>query len=249
MMLVEEGLSTYFPAIDTNRHIWNLLSLNKTGFSLVKTFSFRLIERYLRNRFELNTLWVNFNLLVKRGDILFPNNFSIKYYRRVLLEYAERVKKFSPKLSIINNSVVICTMAYLHSEIKEYSDVSTLKLVVSELKKKGFTVYLKPHPRDVNYKIRYSTLNCEFIDFPYSIEVLLIIYPQIRYIVSFSSTSLVTAKLLLGLESISILKFVDKEKYGQYIIEEMDSFINCFSNLVDMPDNINDFGRIFPDNL
>lgn len=244
LMLVEEGLSSYFPQIDTKKHIWNSLSTNKSGLSLVMSFLSSVAFRAIRRRFEARTSWINLNLLIGKSDDLKPNRFSVGYYRQVLMEYAEKNRNKFPILRL-ENAVIICTMAYLHTEIKEESDVKTLKLVVDELKRRELKVYLKPHPRDKDYRNRYASLACDFIDYPCTVEVFLAMYPQVAGIVSFSSTALVTAKLLFGLKSVSILNLVEKEKYGKYIREEMESFTFCFSNVVEMPNSIKELGNRF----
>lgn len=242
MMLVEEGLSSYFPLIDTKKYIWNSLSTTKSGLRRVMSFVPSVVGRSIRRRFESQTSWINLNLLLGESDNLHPNQVSLDYYRQVLMEYAEKNRSNFPLLNL-ENAVIICTMAYLHTEIQDQSDVCTLKLVVEELRRKNMKVYLKPHPRDKDYKNRYASLACDFIDYPCTAEVFFAMCPQIRGVVSFSSTALVTAKLLFGLKSSSVLNFVEKNKYGDYIREEMDSFTYCFSNIVEMPNSARELGE------
>lgn len=237
LILIEEGLSSYFPKIDTRKHIWNTLSINKRGISLIKSYLSSIIQRAVRKRFEANTSWINLNLLTGKAENLRPNTTSLEYYRQVLTEYAQINKGNLENLNL-NNSVLICTMAYLHTEIQDNDDVRTLKQVVKALKQKGLNVYVKPHPRDKDYKNRYATLECDYIDYPCTAESLMVAFPHLRGFISFSSTSLVTANLLFGINSISILNLVEKKKYGKYIREEMEAFTYCFSNIVAMPKNI-----------
>ena len=53
-------------------------------------------------------------------------------------------------------------------------------------------------------------------------------FPHIKAIVSFLSTLLVSAKMLFGINAISILNIIEQEKYGDYIKDEMKSFVACF---------------------
>ena len=244
LMLVEEGLSSYFPAVDTKRHIWNTLSVNKHGVALILSFLLSVMNVFVRKRFESNTMWANLNLLIGSPNKLEANSIAVKYYRQVLTEYANSSQKGFQRLNL-SNGIIICTMAYLHAEIQDESDVKTLELVVNELKRRGYVVYLKPHPRDEDYKNRYVSLGCDFIDSSCTVETLFVFYPGIRGIVSFSSTSLVTAKLLFDIKSVSVLNLVEKEKYGSYIREEMDSFTYCFSSIVEMPNSVKKLGEYF----
>lgn len=239
LMMVEEGLSSYFPQINTQAYFWNTLKVNKRGFSLIQSFLLTVLGMTLQRRFENHTKWINLNLLVKENGKLLPNTVSLKYYHQVLTSYTLANKSVLPNENL-NGSIVICTMAYLHSEIKDNEDVNVLTRVVKAIKQKGLTVYLKPHPRDNGYRNRYATLGCMFIDSHCSIEALYVNSPKIRAVVSFSSTSLVTAQLLFGIKGFSILNLLDKRKFGMYIQEEMDSFLCCFSDVIAMPKSVDE---------
>lgn len=239
LMVVEEGLSTYFPEVKSTKHIWNLTKLSKNGVSLLVSFAYQLLTTTLRNRFENKAQLINLNLLVENNERLQPNIVACKYYRKVLAEYSNKYLQHV-LIPDLNDCILIGTMAYLHSEIQGNSDVITLQKIVDELVDAGYRVYIKPHPRDVGYRERYATLRCEFIDVPCSIETLMVKYPNLKAIISFSSTSLVTAQLLFNIKSISILNIIEKDKYGKYIQDEMDSFEKCFSTVVDIPHDISE---------
>ena len=209
LMKVEEGLSTYFPAVNTFKHIWTVNAKNKKRLSLLASFLFQSFDKILQQRFEHHTNWINLNLLK-----ITSGNF--------------------------HENVILCTMAYLKSEIKGNSDVNTLEKIVEELHKQGVKIFLKPHPREIDYRIRYASLGCEFIDIPCSVESILVSNSNIKAIISFSSTVLITAKLLFKIKAISILNLLDINMYGAYIQDEMHSFIDCFSSLVDMPKSLSE---------
>ena len=164
---------------------------------------------------------------------------SSDLYRDTVSEF-ESKKKIGNGLPNLNGAVILCTMAYLKSEIKGNSDVNTLEKIVEELHKQGVKIFLKPHPREIDYRIRYASLGCEFIDIPCSVESILVSNSNIKAIISFSSTVLITAKLLFKIKAISILNLLDINMYGAYIQDEMHSFIDCFSSLVDMPKSLSE---------
>ena len=240
LMLVEEGLSSYFPKIDTRQHLWNTLKTKKQGFRLIQSYMVAVAGIILRQRFEKKTVWTNLNLLLKENNLLQTNALSIRYYSKVLTTYTQENRDQIPTENL-NGCVVICTMAYLHTEIQDDEDVRVLSEVVRKIKSKGLAVYIKPHPRDTNYHIRYAPLECDFLDCHCSVEALFVRFPNIHAVVSFSSTSLVTANLLFGLQGISILNLLDKRKFCKSIQEEMDSFLYCFSDIVKIPNNIEEF--------
>lgn len=243
MMVVEEGLSTYFPQVKSWKHIWSTTKTSKKGISLVMSVLLRQFSLWLIARFENNTQWTNLNLLLEQDKELHPNPLATKYYRKILTEFCSKnVQQYA--ISDFNGCIIICTMAYMHSEIENDSDVTSLTAVVKALQQAGHTVYIKPHPRDVDYRQRYAPLCCQFIEIPYSVETLMVKFPYIKAIISFSSTSLVTAKMLFGINAISILNIIEQEKYGDYIKDEMKSFVACFSNLVDIPKDIDEMVKI-----
>lgn len=237
LMLVDEGLSSYFPKVNSKVHVWNTLKVNRCGVRLIQSFLVTVLGMTLRQRFENHTKWINLNLLVKEKGRLLPNAVSLKLYQQVLASYTFANQSVLPNEDL-NGSVVVCTMAYLHSGIQDNEDVNVLMRVVKAIKQKGLTVYLKPHPRDNDYRNRYAALGCEFITCPCSVEALFVNSPKIRAVVSFSSTSLVTAQTLFGIKGVSILNILDKQKFGAYIREEMDSFLSCFSGVVAIPKSI-----------
>ena len=55
LMLVEEGLSSYFPKIDTRQHLWNTLKTKKQGFRLIQSYVVAVAGMILRQRFEKKT--------------------------------------------------------------------------------------------------------------------------------------------------------------------------------------------------
>lgn len=244
LILVEEGLSSYFPKIDTKRHLWNTLKTNKHGFYLLRAFIIAATRLTLRKRFEKKTSWTNLNLLVKHNNVLEANPLAIQYYSKILPTYVLENREQLPTENL-NGCVIICTMAYLHTEIQDSEDVRILSLIVQKIKDEGFSVYLKPHPRDTEHHIRYASVGCKILSCNCSVEAIFVKYPQIKSVVSFSSTALVTATLLFGIQGVSILNLLDKTKFGTYIQEEMESFISCFSDIVKIPNSLDEFSQIY----
>ncbi len=236
LLVVEEGLSTYFHDVKSHKHIWNTLRKQKKGFPLLVSYIYRSLNDCLKKNFENDTQWINLNILLEHENELQPNPLAIKYYREVIFKYCSKYSWNG--VPDLNGCIVICTMAYLHSEIQDEADVMILREISLKLQEFGYKVYLKPHPRDTGYHQRYAPLCCEFLDVNCSVETLMARYPRIRAIVSFSSTSLVTAKLIFNVPAISILNMTEINKYGKYIQDEMNSFKQCFSNIVSIPQSI-----------
>lgn len=238
LMLIEEGLATYFPASKSYHQQWITANKDRSIFRRSASFLLNIVGSKLNRRFQHLTKWINLNLLIERSDGLVPNEQAISLYRPILRQYALLCER--PVVDI-GESVIICTMAYKREEVNEDADSQLLRAIVDELKSIGITVCIKPHPRETDYKSRYSTLGCTIIDAPCSVETLLSLYPQIKGIISYSSTALVTATLLFGKKSISIINMLDQKQYGEYIQGEMLSFCQCFGNIVEMPNDLTEF--------
>lgn len=243
LMVVEEGLSTYFPKVNSKKNIWKSVKSNKKGVAQFVSSAYKFLLVLLRNRFEKNTQVINLNLLIENKKQLLSNTVACKYYHEIISEYTN---KYLEDIAIpdLNDGILIGTMAYLHSEIQGNSDVKTLEKIVNNLVNAGYRVFIKPHPRDVGYRERYASLRCDFVDVPYSMETLMVKYPKMRAIISFSSTSLVTAQLLFNIKAISILNIIEVDKYGKYIQDEMFSFKKCFSSIVNIPQDISEMLQI-----
>jgi hypothetical protein len=113
-------------------------------------------------------------------------------------------------------------------------------MIVEAAKYLGLKAYIKPHPRDLDYQKHYGTLGCEFLTGKVAVETLMAANPQIRAIVSDTSTSLVMAKVVFGIKAISILKLIDIEKYDSQCQKYFKAFWYKFSTLVEAPDKFED---------
>lgn len=234
LMMVEEGLATYFACNTGVKRCWEMSARHK-GLRRVLSFLLHSYGQYALNRFEQKTDWINLNLLRKERDgALKPNREAHRFYKKVLDEHVSRLS-LNASLPELSGAVVICTMAYLRNEIKDFTDVKTLKQVVDAAKEKGLKVYLKPHPREVDYRERYASLGCELLTASCSMEVLMAHCPTLRALVSFTSTSLVTANLIFGIKAISLIGMIEGEKYGSYFHGEIASFRQSFAPFVEMP--------------
>lgn len=245
LMVVDEGLATYFQC---NKGYFKILKnhrTSKTGLARVLSQILRMTSQKLVQRFEENTHWTNLNLLKRDAQgQLYPNLDIMEHYRKTLTTHASRLSA-DAAMPDLTNAVVICTMAYLRDSIQGLTDVETVSKAVQAAKAQGLKVYLKPHPREVDYRERYASLDCEILTANCSMEVLMARNPKIQALVSFSSTSLVTANLIFGIKAISLIGMVEMEKYGEYIQGEMNSFCECFASMVEMPRSQDELSQCF----
>ena len=233
-IVFEEGLATYFPSSESCITIWRDSGINKTLIKHIFSFIFRILNKYINSLLEKIISFENFNLFDQKGKTLIKNNNALKYYG-LTLKVVHQSIKYS---KVFENSTIICTMPYPRNEmnIKEY--VFLLKEVIDCLVRKGAKVVLKPHPRELDYKEMYSSLNCVLFDKrDLSLESIMASY-TIESIIGFSSTSLITSSLLFDIKSISLLGLQESSNFGKKIGGEMKDFEDIFSDFVSMPNSM-----------
>jgi hypothetical protein len=136
-------------------------------------------------------------------------------------------------------------MAYKRSGIFNMADIKLLKNLIDLLKKEGLPVIIKPHPRESDCAERYGSLKCEIFDnINISLESILGSSKNIIAVISFSSTALVTSKLLFDIKAISIINLLQLSDFSLEYQNEMASFSKVFGNIIDMPSSFMQFREI-----
>lgn len=241
-IVFEEGLSTYYPSSESANTIWKDSGVNKALFKHIFSFIFRVFNKYLQSFVEKKIPFMNMNIFTQRGKGLMINDVSNKYYSRMFKGvFSDNDQKYS---QVFDNSIIICTMAIPRDEINIDLYISLLKQVIDCLANKGVRIVLKPHPRELDYKKMYSGLDCILFDEKdLSLESIMTIY-NIKSVIGFSSTSLITSSLLFNIKSISLLSLIESNNYGPRIRREMKEFKDIFSEFVFMPNSLNELIEI-----
>lgn len=245
-ILYEEGLATYFQC---NKFSYSKFSKNHNRpnniLKELLSYGVKAINNWIYTIFTKGLYYSNYNLFYE-GDQLCPNSVAIEYYKKILHSKCTDLHNETYNIEPLRESVIICTQAYKRDKIYKNTDISTLKQLIDSLNAKGFKVILKPHPYEKDAATYYSHLNCEIftnnnISFEYIVTYL---KGDIKALISFSSTVLVTAKLFYNINAIALTNIVEIENYGQYIQEELMSFRDTFSWLVPSPSSIKELINI-----
>lgn len=238
-MIFEEGLATYFPCAQSFSRMWYNTSRNSKGLKRIVAFAYNVTIKKLKSRAIRKIPFQNLNLLLDNNGKLNVNNEATAYYNRVI---HMRERHSNNDFSMFENAVVICTMAYFRTHTNKEADIKLLNMLICAVRESGYKVILKPHPREVDYSEYYSSLDCEISnDRTMTMEQIMANAKDLRAVVSFSSTALVTAKLLFGVKAISILGLLDLNNYSEYVQDEMTSFTNVFGGLIDLPKTADEF--------
>lgn len=238
----DEGLSTYFSSSESLFAIWRDSGLNKTLFEQILSFIYRFLNFYTDKFLEKNISYTNMNIFLRKKNVLCLNHKSIKYYESFLKNnYQCNSKKYS---FLNNNTVIICTMAISSDEMDLDGYIKFLKGIISFLKKLNKNIVIKPHPRESDYKNKYSKLDCIlFDDNDYSLESVLVNY-QIDALIGFSSTSLVTSSIFFECNSISLVNMFNVRCFDVKIRKEIKDFKSIFSSFVSFPNGYFELEKI-----
>lgn len=156
------------------------------------------------------------NLFLKENDDLVPNEEVLESYKAVL-----KIRNYNKDLadSLKEKSVLIVTQPYSEMGfISEEDEFKVIEDIINFLDKK---ILLKPHPRED--KNKYNSLtekysNIEILDNSFSIEELL---PSLNlyFIIGFTSSTLINAKIFYNIESISFADLVCKYSEDPVLLE------------------------------
>lgn len=233
-ILIDEGLGTYVDneficckwsfreggILNGLRSVWHMFIRNKIFLQNLKTSnSLRYEQLFSRS---------------KKG--LIPNKKVIEAYRKTIKFGSDHADyKEYEKAAIINSN-----MLFEIGILKERIDIKLFHEICDILEQQNISVVLKPHPREREVS-SYESLNCKLetsrVVAQESIFSNLQCLPYC--IIGFDTTTLVSAKLLFNIDSISINKLVDKK----YLLDKnrFNKFNACFSNIVYLPETMNEF--------
>lgn len=238
-VVIDEGLGYYL----RNTKGW-LLEGKKTKQSLpqfvnkiLKEWLYRVgTETALKYRKQL--LYHTFFL--KKGRTLFINDSCVNCLRSVLEEATACYSQ--EDFAIYENKLLICTQVFHDlGQIRNDADMEIIRQICIEAHKNHIDVIVKPHPRETDIN-KYRDLGVT-VDEKQSIPLEIILAGITRKppaIIGITTTSLVSANVLWGIDTFSILKLVGPKNFAYEVREDIDHFPSCFSKFVTLPDSVTD---------
>ena len=160
------------------------------------------------------------------------NQQVVDSYKKIIKnKYSEDCYPFD------NNAILICTTAWKRDDIVNNEDTILLKKVIKICKQIGYKIYLKTHPRD-KYFETIATEICDIqLDATVPVECVYCQSKLPKFIMSFSSTVLVTAKLFTEMQPICLTDLLERNRISMFYITEIDAFKNAFEKFVFFPNN------------
>lgn len=180
-------------------------------------------------------------LFEDRKGILYPRQSVVPYYRQVIEDHASQ-----SSLSIdLSDAVIIAPSVY--EEIKQYYNGEEMRIwsqVCATLSKKGYKLYMKPHPRDSYFRQYAHQWKCELIEVPNLPMEKMCAISQPKCIVAGPSTALVTSNLLYEIPAICIYDLMDQSKCDQSIKTIIKYFRKLFRQFVLFPQSLSELEAI-----
>ncbi len=238
-VVIDEGLGYYL----RNTKGW-LLEGRKIKQSLPK-FIERILKEWLYKVYTEAALKHRKQLLyhtffLKKGRTLIVNDSCVNCLRAVLEEAAACYSQ--DDYVIYENKLIICTQVFHDLEqIRNDADMVIIRQICDEARKHHIGVVIKPHPRETNIN-KYLSLGVE-VDEKQSVPLEIILAGAKRKplaIIGITTTSLVSASVLWGIDTFSILRLVGPKNFVYEVREDINHFSHCFSKFVALPNSVND---------
>ena len=242
ILLTDEGLASYL------RSPYKINKAVSIEWGLKRTIKYiwdlSIESRWFWYRLTKAGMASEFLLLYKNEGKWKRNEVCIEAYKAVLSQ-----DNYSDDFSYYENAVLISpSLLYEAHILKEHVDIDIYKEISKLLVKKGIRLVAKPHPREKQLEW-YDELNCVLEKGSNvaleSVLVHLNVLP--KCIIGDSSTTLVTASILFGIKAISINKLIDKRYLRD--IHFFDSFNNAFSDLLCVPETLEELKEIIEDGI
>jgi len=230
-VIIDEGLATYFE--DNKGWIKEIIRNDSIGIiGRIKLY----INRYLvsdicKNRISRAGLLINCNLLKESKNILKPNEKMMQWYREAISKSNSR--KGLSELQMPSKYILINTQLFDGGEA-DASNFEILEKCIEIIRKNGYDVFLKAHPRD-NNKDRYKQLNVKMLDYGNITQesMLELMNHKPAYILSYYSTTLITSKLFFGIEPISIAEiFLEVNALSKVDKRRLERFLQIFNKMI-----------------
>lgn len=234
-VVIDEGLATYMR--DTKSWLKSQKREEKSNKILLDEILNKvLFEGYYKKYLNRNKLYMEQNIFIKNRKKELEEN------RRAVYGYQSILGKMKVENQISNeneyaNAVVINTQPYFEEgRFKSEIDLEVIEKACTFFGNQGLSVILKVHPREVLLE-RYQKLPCK-IDTSGGVPMELLLASlkvKPKYLVGFTTTTLITAKLFFNIEGISFARMVRDKDMEKELGKEFHNFCKLFGKYLRIP--------------
>lgn len=175
---------------------------------------------------------------IKRGKQLKVNPICKKNLNNIL-RILSNVYEYDD-YSIYEDKLVICTqLFYDMGQTENGADIKQIKQICNIAERNNIKVIIKPHPREKDLD-KYLNMGVE-VDSSNLVPFEVIVAGlrnKPRAIIGITTTTLVTANVLWGINTISIVDVIGKNNFHKEVKEDIENFSKLFSKYVKVPQNM-----------
>ncbi|MDD2970506.1 MAG: polysialyltransferase family glycosyltransferase [Lachnospiraceae bacterium] len=177
----------------------------------------------------------NFKLLAGNIGQYHKNPKAADYYKKIM-----EMQVSGEDYSYYDDAIVINpNMMYESGLLSDQSEIKLYEKIGEALKERKETIIVKPHPREIDHIDKYENIpNCRIEQSRGMAQetILAMAKKKPRCMIGFTSTALITAKILFGIEAISAIHMIDEDKI--LCKESFNIFERAFGNLLKMPETM-----------
>lgn len=227
--IADEGLGSYV----TSKTGWckrSFLEGNiKAGIKSIWTIFFR--ETFFLHRLNRRKQVKYYQLLLRDKNKWIINETAVKDYRAILTMQ----KRPADQKEYENKILINGEMLYESGLLTDNADVELYQQICKYAEQYQIPVILKPHPRENKAAVRYAKLPCDMESKGKAAQEVILATSSTRplCIVGIVSTTLVTAKVLFGIDAISLNYLIDRKALKDCAFFKR--FNKTFDNLLYLP--------------
>lgn len=238
-VVIDEGLGYYL----RNTKGW-LLETGKQGWSRLefaeKMFKEWMYQRYTKIALKCRKQLIYNTFFLRRRRKLTVNCECIDCLREVMEDAVHLYSHVEG--TIYENRLIICTQVFHDlGQIRNDADMVVIRQICNEAEKNHIGVVIKPHPRETDID-KYRGLGAE-VEENHGVPMEIMLAGLQRKpvaLVGITTTSLVSASVLWGMKTFSIVGLVGQENFAREVREDIDHFPRIFAKYVTLPKTVND---------
>ena len=227
IICVDEGIGTYF-----SKEVWKRCSESEGGYGLFTAIKSN-VSQWLKNIMNV-TEW---NLMDK-SDTLVANEEVVSNYRKAIELIAKNSYKevLSDVTELLSFKKVAILVSQPWTETGQFlleEEVEIISKTILYLSVHNYEVFIKLHPRDEMEKYKKVEIcNSKILSGNVPIEVIFSCLRKDDIVVGYSSTALITAKVVFGIEAFTILDRLDYKDKENMMSQSFEEFMVLCKNLV-----------------
>ena len=241
VIAVDDGIGSYL----SNR-VWEKCS-EAEGKAVCRDKIKKKLSKILQNFFSFQEwhMLSNVNGQLKKMHV---NGYATVIRHDISNSFSEQLDEFRQKYSN-KKKVLLITQPWSETQqMDQREEIEIIENVVMKLKSRGYTIFIKKHPREIEHKYNFN--NVMILGGKYPAEFYFCLLSKEDLVIGFNSTALVNSALLFNLNTMTLAnKVMDRNRDNMMEIANREflnltsDFIKIYSEQWNMLRGENDFVR------